>query len=90
MATTCFSAPSRTTLTKHPTDFTYSNDKGVNSANYGLVEHIPAGYVMNTTDFGRGVRLILDLRAEYTADDVNNLAFDPNGNATPNKFSGSY
>jgi TonB-dependent receptor len=77
-------------VNQHSTEFTFSNDKGVDSANYGLVEHIPAFYVMNTTDFSHGIRLILGLRAEITTDDVHNLAFDPNGNATPNKFSGSY
>jgi TonB-dependent receptor len=76
---------------QHPTDFTLDNsDKGVDSSNYSLVEHIPAGYVMNTTDFSKGIRLVLGLRAEVTTVNVHNLAFDPNGNATPNKFSGSY
>lgn len=76
---------------QHPTDFTFDNsDKGVDSGNYGLVEHIPAFYVMNTTDFANGVRLVLGLRTEITTDSVHNLAFDPNGNATPNSFSGSY
>ncbi|HEY6844780.1 MAG TPA: TonB-dependent receptor [Terracidiphilus sp.] len=77
-------------VNQNPTQFTLSNDKGVDSSNYGLVEHIPAFYVMNTTDFSHGIRLILGLRAEITTDSVHNLAFDPNGNATPNKFSGSY
>jgi TonB-dependent receptor len=75
---------------QHSTQFTFSNDKGVNSANYGLVEHIPAFYVMNSTDFSNGVRLVLGLRAEITTENVHNLSFDPNGNALPNKFSGSY
>ena len=76
---------------QHPTEFSFDNsDKGVDSADYGLVEHIPAFYVMNTTDFSGGVRLVVGLRAERTSDDMHNLAFDPNGNATPNKFSGSY
>ena len=78
-------------VNQHPTDFTLDNsDKGVDSSNYSLVEHIPAGYVMNTTDFSNGIRLVLGLRAEVTTVNVHNLAFDPNGNATPNKFSGSY
>ncbi|HWE83420.1 MAG TPA: TonB-dependent receptor [Terracidiphilus sp.] len=77
-------------VNQNPSQFTFSNDKGVDSSNYGLVEHIPAYYVMNTTDFSNGVRLILGLRAEVTTENVHNLAFDPNGNATPNKFSGSY
>jgi TonB-dependent receptor len=78
-------------VNQHPTDFTLDNsDKGVDSSNYSLVEHVPAGYVMNTTDFSNGIRLVLGLRAEVTTVNVHNLAFDPRGNATPNKFSGSY
>jgi TonB-dependent receptor len=75
---------------QNPTEFTFSNDKGVHSSNYGLVEHIPAFYVMNTTDFSKGLRLVVGLRAEITTENVHNLAFDPSGNASPNKFSGSY
>lgn len=78
-------------VNQHSTEFTFDNsDKGVDPSNYGLVEHIPAFYVMNTTDFSKGIRLILGLRAEITSENVHNLAFDPNGNATPNRFSGSY
>jgi TonB-dependent receptor len=82
--------PVQNYVDQHPTEFTTSNDKGVDSADYGLVEHIPAFYVMNTTDFTNGIRLVAGLRAEITTENVHNLAFDPNGNATPNKFSGSY
>ena len=78
-------------VNQHPTQFTFSNNKGVYSGNYGLVEHIPAFYAMNTTDFSRGIRLILGLRAEITTESVHNLAFDTDtGAATPNAFSGSY
>ena len=83
---------------QHSAEFTFDNsDKGVDSANYGLVEHIPAFYVMNTTDFSNRIRLVLGLRAEITTDDIHNLAYqtDSNGNyipgtAAPNAFSGSY
>jgi TonB-dependent receptor len=82
----------------HPTEFTPDNsDKGVDSANYGLVEHIPAFYVMNSTDFSNGIRLVLGLRAEITTENIHNLAYqkDSNGDyipgtAAPNAFSGSY
>src|ERR1039458_1263391 len=77
-------------VNQHPAQFTFSNDKGVYSGDYGLVEHIPAFYVMNSTDFSNGIRLVMGLRAEITTDSVHNLAFDPNGNATPNSSSGSY
>jgi TonB-dependent receptor len=83
---------------QHPTEFTPDNsDKGVDSANYGLVEHVPAFYVMNSTDFSNGIRLVLGLRAEITTSNIYNLAYqkDSNGHyipgtAAPNAFSGSY
>jgi len=82
-------------VNEHPSEFTFTNDKGANSADYGLVEHIPAFYVMNSTDFSSGIRLVLGLRAEITTDSVHNLACktDSNGNCisfSPNAFSGSY
>jgi TonB-dependent receptor len=84
-------APVADYFNKNPTQFTLtSSTQGADPADYGIVEHIPAFYVMNTTDFGRGVRLVLGLRAEITTDNVHNLSFDANGNASPNKFSGSY
>jgi TonB-dependent receptor len=83
---------------QNPTKFTFDNsDKGVDSANYGLVEHIPAFFVMNSTDFSNGVRLVLGLRAEITTESIHNIAYqtDANGNyipgtAAPNAFSSSY
>jgi TonB-dependent receptor len=82
--------PVQNYVNQHPTEFTISNDQWVDGADYGLVEHIPAFYVMNSTDFSNGVRLVMGLRAEITTDRVHNLAFDPYGNASPNAFSGSY
>ena len=80
--------------------FTSSNTQGVDPSIFDLVEHIPAGYVMNTIDFANRVRFIVGLRAEYTSDGVRNLAFgsypcttDPSGSCssiTTNKFSGDY
>lgn len=85
-------------VNQHPDEFIPDNsDKGVDSSNYSLVEHIPAFYAMNTTDFSNGMRLIFGLRAELTSDRVHNLACntDSNGNCipgsyAPNVFSGSY
>jgi TonB-dependent receptor len=85
-----FYGPIGNYVKKNPTQFTYSNDRWVDPSDYGLVEHIPGVYVMDTIDFGRGVRLVLGLRAEITTENVHNLAFDDSGNAVPNKFSGSY
>jgi TonB-dependent receptor len=83
---------------QHPAEFTFDNsDKWVDSADYGIVEHIPAVYVMNSTDFSNRIRLVLGLRAEITTDNIHNLAYqkDSNGHyipgtAAPNAFSGSY
>ena len=80
--------------------FTSSSTQGQDPSQFDLVEHIPAGYVMNTIDFASRVRFIAGLRVEGTGDSVQNLAFgsypcdtDPSGfcsSITPNKFSGSY
>lgn len=80
--------------------FTPSSDQGQDPSIFDLVEHIPAGYVMNTIDFASRVRFIAGLRVEGTGDGVRNLAFgsypcttDPSGSCTSitsNKFSGSY
>lgn len=85
-----FYDPVASYVNQNPTQFTYTNDQWLDGSDFGIVEHIPAVYVMNTTDFGRGVRLVLGLRAEITTDSVHNLSFDQNGNASPNKFTGSY
>lgn len=77
-------------IQQHPTDFTYNDDKGVDPSDYGIVEHIPAFYLMNSIDFANGVRFVAGLRAEITTDSIHNLSFDANGNASPNKFSSSY
>ncbi len=86
-----FYAPVAAYVKQNQAQFTYSNDQWLDPADYGIVEHIPAFYVMNTTDFGRGVRLVLGLRAEFTTDSIHNLAFNKDtGAASPNKFSASY
>lgn len=86
-----FYGPVARYFNQNPTQFTLkSNTQGVDGADFGIVEHIPAFYVMNTTDFGHGVRLVVGLRAEITTDNVHNLSFDANANASPNHFTGSY
>ena len=74
----------------NPTLFTSSSTQGADSSDFGIVEQVRAGYVMNTIDFSHGVRFIAGLRAEYTSDDVHNLAFGDDGTVAPNAFSGSY
>ena len=69
--------------------FTASSTQGQDPSQFSLIEQIGAGYVMNTIDFGNGIRFIAGLRAENTFDGVHNLAFGDTG-VTPNAFSGSY
>jgi len=75
----------------NPTLFSSSSTKGVDLSEYGIVEQVGAGYVMNTIDFSNGIRFIAGLRAETTGDNVHNLAIDNDtGAVTPNSYSGSY
>ncbi len=70
--------------------FTADSTQGQDPSQFGLVEQVSAGYVMNTIDFAHGMRFIAGLRAENTFDGVSNLAFGANGSVTSNAFSGSY
>ncbi len=74
----------------HAASFTGSSTQGADSSDFGIVEQVSAGYVMNTVDFANGMRFIAGLRAENTSDNVHNLAFGDNGAVTPNSYSGSY
>jgi TonB-dependent receptor len=76
--------------TAHSADFSVDSSQGQDPSQFGLVEQVGAGYVMNTIDFANGIRFIAGLRTENTRDRVNNLAFGDNGAVTPNAFSGSY
>ena len=73
----------------HAASFTPSSTQGQDLSQFGLVEQVGAGYVMNTIDFSHGIRFIAGLRAEHTSDNVHNLASGDTG-ITPNAFSGSY
>lgn len=71
--------------------FTPDSTQGADLADFGIVERVSAGYLMNTIDFSNGIRFIAGLRAEYTGDDVHNRAINQDtGAVTPNAFSGSY
>lgn len=86
-----FYAPVAAYVQQHADQFTFSSDQWLNPSDFGIVEHIPAFYVMNSTDFARGIRLVLGLRAEITSDNIHNLSFNADtGAASPNKFSASY
>ncbi len=74
----------------NPTLFSSSSTQGVDSSDFGIVEQVSAGYVMNSIDFANGVRFIAGLRVENTSDNVHNLAFGDSGAVSPNAYSGSY
>lgn len=74
----------------NPTAFSSSSSQGQDPSQFGLVEQVSAGYVMETINFSNGARFIAGLRAENTSDAVHNLAFGDDGTITPNAFSGSY
>lgn len=73
--------------------FTAASSAGVDPANYGYIEKVSAGYVMDTIDVASRVRLVAGVRFEGTNLAVVNRVFD--GTVSPptisdNKFSGSY
>jgi len=74
----------------HAADFSSDSSQGIDPSEFGIVEQVSAGYVMNSIDFSNGIRFIAGLRAENTGDAVHNLAFGDSGNPTPNSYSGSY
>jgi TonB-dependent receptor len=74
----------------NPGAFTPSSTQGQDPQEYHLIEHVAAGYVMNTIDLSSKLRFIAGLRVEGTTDSIHNLAFGDNGIIAPNAFSGSY
>ena len=60
----------------------------VNSANYDLIERIPAGYFMNTIELHSRVRLVAGLRIEATHLDT--TSFDENSGTLSYKAGGDY
>jgi len=68
--------------------FSFSGGPGVNSANYDLIERIPAGFVMNTIDLSSRLHLVTGLRIEATH--LNTLSFDEGANALSYHAGGDY
>jgi TonB-dependent receptor len=64
------------------------SDPRPNSANYDLIERIPAGYVMNTIELASRVRLVAGLRVEATH--VDTTSFDETTNTLSYKAGGDY
>ena len=80
-------------LGSNPGLFTPSSSFGVDPANYGYIEKVSAGYVMNTVDLTNRVRIVAGVRFEGTNLDVNNRTI--NGTVSPpvianESFNGSY
>jgi TonB-dependent receptor len=67
---------------------TFNGGPGINSANFDLIERIPAGYVMNTIELASRLRLVTGVRFEATH--VNTLSFDSTSNALSFKGGGDY
>jgi TonB-dependent receptor len=80
-------------LNSNLNQFTSVSSFGVDPADFGYIERVSAGYVMNTVDVSSRIRIVAGLRIEGTTLDVHNQTF--NNDATPatvipSAFSGSY
>lgn len=74
---------------KNPGQFqTEYVDPRPNSANYDLIERIPAGYLMNTIELASRVRLVAGVRFEATHEDT--LSFDSTANTLSYHAGGDY
>ena len=72
----------------HKSELIFDGGPGINSNNYDLIERIPAGYVMNTIELARRVRLVAGVRIEATH--VDTLSFDETANSLSYKAGGDY
>jgi TonB-dependent receptor len=61
---------------------------GADPANYGLVEKVSAGYLMNTIDLTSRLRLVAGLRVEGT--NLTTVSFDTTTNILADRATGSY
>ncbi len=68
--------------------FSTTSSLGQDPANYGLVEKVGAGYLMNTIDFSSRVRVVAGVRFENT--NLTTFSFDTTSNSLTDKASGSY
>jgi TonB-dependent receptor len=78
----------RNFLLANPGQFTSSSTFGIDPANYGLVEKVSAGYLMNTIDFTSRVRVVAGVRFEGT--NLTTFSFDNQTNSLSDKATGSY
>jgi TonB-dependent receptor len=91
----------RTYLNNNLSQFGLVSSFGIDPAEFGYIERVSAGYVMNTVDLSSRVRVVAGLRIEGTTLDVHDQTFgtvpdptNPNNPPiqviTPGAFSGSY
>jgi TonB-dependent receptor len=73
----------------NPSAFTSVSTQAADPQQFGLVEKVTVGYVMNTIDLSSRFRLVAGLRVEGTSDSINNFSVG-GSTLTPNKYSGSY
>src|SRR5215813_9493670 len=78
----------RNFLLANQNQFTSESTFGADPANYGLVEKVGAGYLMNTVDFSNRVRVVAGVRFETT--DLTTHSFDNQSNSLSDKANGSY
>ena len=73
----------------NPSAFTSTSTQAADPQQFGLVEKVTAGYVMNTIDLSSRWRFIAGLRVERTSDEIHN--FSVGGSSfVPNQSSGNY
>jgi TonB-dependent receptor len=68
--------------------FTKDSSRGIDPANYDLVEKVGAGYLMNSIDFSSRIRLVGGVRFETT--DLKTISFDTATNTLSDRATGSY
>jgi TonB-dependent receptor len=68
--------------------FVPTSSFGIDPANYGLVEQVGAGYLMNTIDLSNRVRVVAGVRFETT--NLTTNSFDNQTNSLSDKATGSY
>lgn len=75
-------------VTAHPNQFTVTGGPGPNRNDYDLTERVTAGYVMNSLDLSRRMRLVGGVRFESTH--VNTLSYDNNTSLENFRAGGDY
>jgi TonB-dependent receptor len=78
----------RNFVNANPADFASQSTFGADPANYGLVEKVSAGYLMNTLDLSSRVRIVAGVRFEGT--DLTTFSFDNQSGSLSDKANGSY